>query len=128
MAREIDRDFIPPNTGAEEIPPGATRKAFDREEMPGDGEPGSGGGSCHMAGDANDQWDTGVVEGVDPEIDPSGIDEDDGPGYGGPHGGAVGGTPAGKRASGGRVGRGIKPEGDHRGDSTIGTDPDSGTD
>lgn len=128
MARKSDRGITPPNTGAEEIPPGATRKAFDREEMPGGGEPGSGGGSRHMAGDANDQWDTGVVEGVDPDLDPTATAEDDDQGLGGASGGAVGGTPAGKRASGGRVDHGIRPGGVHRGDSTIGTDPDSGTD
>ena len=48
----------------------------------------------------------------------------DGPGYAGPSGGAVGGTPAGSRARGGRLRRGLKP-GTHRGDSTIGADPDS---
>ena len=124
MAREMDRDMDPPNTGSEKIPPGATRAAFDREEMPGDGEPGSGGGSRHMAGDNNDQWDTGLVEGVEDE--PTSEEMDLEQGLGGPSGGAVGGTPAGKRASGGRVDHGISGGGIHRGDSTIGSDPTSG--
>jgi hypothetical protein len=50
-------------------------------------------------------------------------EEEDEPGYAGPRGGAVGGTPAQGRASGGRVRRGIAP-GTHRGDSTVGSDPD----
>lgn len=48
----------------------------------------------------------------------------DRPPYGGASGGAVGGTPAQKRATGGRTGRGIDPGGSHRGDSTIGGSPD----
>src|SRR6516165_8874642 len=51
---------------------------------------------------------------------------DGGPPYGGFSGGAVGGTPAEGRSSGGKVHRGIRPGGVHRGDSTIGTDPESG--
>ncbi len=43
---------------------------------------------------------------------------------GGPSGGAVGGTPAGLRASGDNIHKGIAPGGDHRGDSTIGSDPE----
>ena len=39
--------------------------------------------------------------------------------------GAVGGTPAEGRASGGRTEHGISPGGVHRGDSTIGSDPES---
>ena len=70
--------------------------------------------------DINDATGSGIHE-------PEDIDADEDDGYGGLSGGAVGGTPAGKRsAGGGKVGRGIRPNGDHRGDSTIGYDPDTG--
>src|SRR5262245_15594861 len=45
-------------------------------------------------------------------------------GYGGISGGAVGGTPAEGRAKGGHSRRGLAP-GPHRGDSTVGADPDA---
>jgi hypothetical protein len=53
--------------------------------------------------------------------------EEQGPPYAGISGGAVGGTPAEGRSSGGNVHGGIAPEGVHRGDSTIGGDPESGS-
>ena len=53
-------------------------------------------------------------------------EDDRSPPYAGHSGGAVGGTPAGGRARGGRTHSGLRPGGVHRGDSTIGTDPDSG--
>lgn len=40
-----------PNTGNEEIPPGATTAAADRETNPGRGAPGSGAGPRHAAND-----------------------------------------------------------------------------
>jgi hypothetical protein len=71
--------------------------------------------------------DSGLVD--DPDTDPAQPAEDeDATPYAGPAGGAVGGTPAEGRSSGGRTGRGIAPGGVHRGDSTIGTNPRSGTD
>lgn len=48
--------------------------------------------------------------------------------YGGPTGGAVGGAIANRRATGGKTRGGMRPGGVHRGDSTIGTNPDSGAD
>jgi hypothetical protein len=69
-----------------EIPPGATRKAFDRPLEPGGGSPGSGGGPRHAA------------------------DEEKGPPYAGPSGGAVGGTPAQLRSAEGEVKHGPEPE------------------
>lgn len=50
--------------------------------------------------------------------------EEHGPPYAGISGGAVGGTPAEGRSSGGKVHGGLAPEGVHRGDSTIGGDPE----
>lgn len=48
-----------------------------------------------------------------------GVEADDEDGYAGASGGAVGGTPAGKRASGGKTGGGMRP-GHDRGDSATG--------
>ncbi len=128
MAEQIPRPHEAPNTGAEDIPPGATRRAFDRPENPDHGPPSSGAGPRHASGDPrggaelNDSrqrhHEDLVPYGTRPEED----DRDDVP-YAGPSGGAVGGTPAGGRSRGGQIHRGIDPGGGHRGDSTIGTDP-----
>jgi hypothetical protein len=48
--------------------------------------------------------------------------------YSGRSGGAVGGTPANKRATGGSTHGGLAPGTVHRGDSTIGSDPESKVD
>jgi hypothetical protein len=53
------------------------------------------------------------------------LEED--PPFAGISGGAVGGSPAEGRSSGGTTHRGISSGSSHRGDSTIGTDPDSGS-
>lgn len=108
-------------TVRKEIPPGAKRKALDRELDPGGGPPGSGAGPRHAVGDAGSELET---------IRPNDSDENEPePGessaYGGMAGGAVGGTPAQGRSAGGRIGRGLSPGGVHRGDSTVGTDPRS---
>jgi hypothetical protein len=55
--------------------------------------------------------------------DDSGDTEDGGPPYAGHSGGAVGGTPAGKRARGGQTHGGIAPNEDIGDDSTIGRKP-----
>jgi len=114
-----------PITGSEDVPPGATRKAFEREEMPGGGAPGSGGGERHGAGEPGGGFDhEGLADNpdVDPTVPPEG---DDSPGLAGSAGGAVGGTPAGKRSSGKRVGEGFAPDASARGDSTVGANPES---
>jgi hypothetical protein len=121
------------------IPPGATQEAFDEPRNPGGGPPGSGAGDRHMAGDTGPQLAGGPDE---PQYNDFGYtgDEDDRdnedanqslpPAYSGHAGGAVGGTPAGGRASGGNLppGEGLKPGGVHRGDSTVGADPSGGKD
>jgi len=116
-----------PNTGSEAIPPGATRKAFDRPEDRGGGPPGSGAGPRHASADpgtANESEGREEVDlatsSTDPDLEAV---EDDTTPYGGISGGAVGGTPADKRSSGGHHRGGIAPGGAHRGDSTIGADP-----
>jgi hypothetical protein len=123
------------------IPPGATRKAWDRTGRPS-GPPPSKLGDPRAAGTPAGGTEVGGLGGTNiDEGSPRNADleeamgastaepEADQPaeGYAGPAGGAVGGTPAGKRSSGGRTRGGIKPGGVHRGDSTIGTDPKSGT-
>jgi len=120
-----------PNTGSEDIPPGATRKAFDRPVDPGGGPPGSGGGPRHAAGDPGSDIESIRPTDLSESLAAPPPEEEDaleqGPPYAGISGGAVGGTPAQGRSTGGRTGHGIAPGGDHRGDSTIGTDPESGT-
>jgi len=120
-----------PNTGSEVIPPGATRKAAYEPLNPSGGAPGSGAGPRHAAddrGSPNESYeatDTNepLAEKETEELEPL----EQGPPYAGPRGGAVGGSPAERRSSGGQTHRGLKPGGVHRGDSTIGTNPDSGT-
>jgi hypothetical protein len=118
------------NTGAEEIPPGATTAAADRPLET------SGAGPRHAANDegspaetygpadTNDPLAEGTLEGEDRPREP----EEEGPPYAGISGGAVGGTPAQGRSTGGRTGHGIAPERGRHGDSTIGTNPDAPTD
>ena len=128
-----------PPRAPEPIPPGATRRAAEADLRPG--EPPSDLGDRHAAGTPGGGTEVGGLGGTNigdgaPEnadLDEalgSGVEEEeqeDGP-YGGVSGGAVGGTPAGGRSSGGNVHRGIAPGGDHRGDSTVGTDPEAGKD
>jgi hypothetical protein len=107
------------------VPPGATRKAFDREDN-GGGPPGSPLGDRHAAGDPGGGAEFGglagsnVDDGTPVEEEPP---EPDGP-YAGHSGGAVGGSPAEGRSSGGRTHGGLAPGSSHRGDSTIGSDPE----
>ena len=109
-------------TGTQKTPPGATRKAFDRDMNPGGGPAGSGGGPRHAAADeGSDNESTGRPNDATAPEQEDRLEQ--GPPYAGVSGGAVGGTPAEGRASGGHVGHGIKP-GPHRGESTVGTDPE----
>jgi hypothetical protein len=113
------------------------------ERAPNDpaGPPGSGAGDRHAAGAIGGGSAVGGLAGTNvgdgsPEnadIDAAAgssqfdiaIDADEEDAYSGFSGGAVGGSPAGKRVSGGRATGGIAPGGSHRGDTTIGSDPDS---
>jgi hypothetical protein len=95
---------------------------------------GTPGGGTAVGGLAGTNVGDGSPENADLENalgagihDDSGEGEDEAPeAYAGPAGGAVGGTPAEGRASGGNVHRGIAPGGAGRGDSTIGSDPEGG--
>lgn len=102
-----------PNTGSEEIPPGATRAAFDRPENDEHG-PGSGAGTRHAADDAGSPNEYGAVDSNAPAAEPEYEPElpDDQPPYAGISGGAVGGTPAEGRVRGGHMTHGIAP-GEH---------------
>jgi hypothetical protein len=111
------------------------------ERAPNDasGPAGSGGGDIHAAGStgggtaigglAGTNLGDGSIENADIDAAAgsgkfdSDLDADQEPAYSGISGGAVGGTPAGKRASGGRTAHGIAPGGVHRGDSTVGGNP-----
>jgi len=94
-------------TGNEDVPPGATARAFDRPTQRGRGKPGSGAGPRHAADDdhsVNEEY--GPVDinepGADVTADLDAEAQQQEAGFGGPSGGAVGGTPANKRARGGR--------------------------
>ena len=116
----------------DDVPPGATPEAFDAErDVPRGGAPGSGAGDRHMAGETGPELAAGPDGPTYNDFGYTG-DDDRGPdeteepvAYGGSSGGAVGGTPAGGRATGGnlRDHEGLKPGGVHRGDSTIGAEP-----
>lgn len=103
------------------------------------GPPGSGAGDIHGAGSTGGGSAVGGLGGTNvgdgsnenADIDAAAgsgsfdvsLDSDDEEAYAGSAGGAVGGTPAGKRSRGGRTERGLAPGGVHRGDSTVGGDP-----
>lgn len=128
MAEPIPRPHEEPGTGAEDIPPGATRKAWRRDENPPGGAPGSGAGPRHMSGDPGDGNELSDEVDLQRAESAATVDEggsEDATAYSGFSGGAVGGTPAGSRASGGNIHRGINPGGVHRGDSTIGSNPNA---
>jgi len=116
-------------------PPGATRYASDHDLRPGEqpdemGDPvaqGTPGGGTEVGGLGGTNVGDGAPENADLENtfeSPDRYDvEEDGPPYAGHSGGAVGGTPAEGRASGGHVSGGLAPGAGHRGDSTVGSDP-----
>jgi hypothetical protein len=126
------------NTGAgDPVPPGATRRALDREDN-GGGPPGSPLGDPHAAGTPAGGTETGGLAGsnvADGSPLAEGEDlrregfEEKGPPYAGPSGGAVGGTPAEGRASGDVIPGAVNHDlfspgtGSTRGDTTIGADP-----
>jgi hypothetical protein len=123
-----------PNTGNEEVPPGATRRAFDRPTHTGGGPPGSGAGPRHAADDpGTPDEEYGAVDSNNPLADGTLVDQDapeeqELEAYGGFSGGAVGGTPAQRRSKGGHTGHGIRPGTTRPMDTTIGADPDKPSD
>lgn len=130
MRKKSDTRKMAANTGTEEIPPGATTQADHRKRNPGGGAPGSAAGPRHAADDEGSPVEEyGATDSNEPLADPT-LEEDDRidkdlPAYGGPSGGAVGGTPAEGRASGGNARHGFAPDRGREVDSTIGSDPNS---
>ncbi len=130
MTRKKRKGPSAANTGSEDIPPGATARAADRPIHRGGGPAGSGAGPRHAADDpGTPDEEYGAVDSNDPRADGTLVDQDapaekEVDAYGGFHGGAVGGTPAQGRASGGRTHRGIRPGTDRHPDTTVGVDPD----
>jgi hypothetical protein len=125
---------------SEPVPPGAQTRATERDERPG-GQRATPAGDRHAQGTPAGGTEVGGLAGTpinDGSPQNADLEEALGSGaedidrrqdtdpYAGHSGGAVGGTPAGGRSTGGRTHRGLRPGGVHRGDSTIGTDPDSG--
>jgi hypothetical protein len=122
----------------EPIPPGATRQASDHDLRPGESVPrspqdadavGTPGGGSEVGGLAGTNFGDGDPENSDlgATMEPGDLGPDsavEGPPYSGQHGGAVGGSPAEGRASGGHIQHGLRPGGNPPADSTIGTDPD----
>jgi hypothetical protein len=114
------------------IPPGATRKAFDRENL-GGGPPGSPLGDPHATDDDESAVEPGALPGSDvgrrelpdeEELAEERYEDEHGP-FAGRAGGAVGGSPAEFRASGGKIHGGFSPgSGSTRGDSTLGSEPE----
>ena len=146
----MKRKDVPPETlrrgkldGSKNLP-GTTDEAFEAESRPGGPEAtplddrdaaGTPGGGSEFGGLAGTNTGDGAPENADLDGTMGGgdnlVQEEDmggeGP-YAGRSGGAVGGTPAEDRSSGGtlRGRRGLDPGGSHRGDSTVGADPDKG--
>jgi len=126
----------------EPVPPGATQAASDRTSRPGGppatdlvdiyaaGTPGGGtefgGLAGSNAGDGAPENELHEMQAAEANGDYNSEAQEATPPYSGLSGGAVGGTPAEDRATGGQTGGGLAPGGVHRGDSTVGADPDKG--
>lgn len=121
------------------VPPGATKAASDHDLRPGEtpdrtpsgveaaGTPGGGTEIGGLAGTNRDDGDP-VLAPIDRAMgsDARGEDsEESDPAYAGFTGGAVGGTPANLRATGGRQRHGISPGDKAPADTTIGQNPTS---
>ncbi len=97
---------------------------IERSDRHAAGTPGGGAASGGLAGTnigSGDPDDAELELEAEMGSGTTEPDEGGGPPYSGPSGGAVGGTPAEGRASGGRIQHGIAPDGSQRGDSTIGS-------
>jgi hypothetical protein len=119
------------------VPPGATKAASDHDLRPGEppdrtpaGEEavGTPGGGTEVGGLAGTNIADGdpVLTNLDRAMGSNARGEDSeegGPPYAGTSGGAVGGTPAQVRASGGHQRHGIRPGGKPSADRTIGEKP-----
>jgi hypothetical protein len=124
MANARPRPHEQAGTGAEDIPPGATRKAWDRPMTPAGGAPGSGAGPRHMSGDPGDGNEFADPIDRHREDDPTLLEEPEASDEQ-----VTGDRPVTPYAgiSGGNIHGGIAPGASHRGDSTIGSDPGAGS-
>ena len=110
-------------------PPGATKEAadLDTEQFFDRDDEGRSLGDRHAVGDpGGGNPSTGLVGAEDGDMrDVEGADAlENGPPYAGHAGGAVGGTPAERRARGGQARGGVAPEaGERHTDSTVGARP-----
>jgi hypothetical protein len=87
------------------------------------GTPGGGTATGGLAGTNvgdGDPDNADLENALGSGIHDSAGEELDLPPYSGKAGGAVGGTPAGKRAKGGHVGRGLTPGGEEKAESAVG--------
>lgn len=127
--------------GSENLP-GTTDQAAERLSRPGGPKAtplddryaaGTPGGGSEFGGLAGTNIGEGEPDNADLE-EAAGpgdnlLQEEDmggGPPYAGHAGGAVGGTPAEDRATGGTIRGGLAPGATHRGDSTLGAEPERG--
>jgi hypothetical protein len=134
--RTQDPPQVVPNRGQ------SSRIGFDPEGPGADAEPGvpgSGAGDRYMAGTPAGGTEVGGLAGTNigdgapgnADIEEAMFDTDDEvagdepntPPYSGKAGGAVGGTPAEGRVTGGMTHGGLDSRSPGRGDSTIGSDP-----
>lgn len=143
MAKKPNPDQVEGLRANEPLPPGATKKAFERPETPRTGPSesqrdihaaGTPAGGSEVGGLGGTNIGDGAPENADLERTMADTLPDDtetadpnapGPAYGGRSGGAVGGAIAQGRSKGGTTHGGLRPGGDQRGDSTIGTDPNA---
>jgi hypothetical protein len=56
MAEKEARPKMVPNTGSEDVPPGARRQAFDREQPPADGSAPEAGGTAPDKTQPAEEW------------------------------------------------------------------------
>jgi hypothetical protein len=88
------------------------------------GTPGGGTASGGLAGSNSGNGDpdeTSLEAALGSGVHDTDGEEAEEPGYAGPSGGAVGGTPAGGRVRGGHTGGGLRPEAGRR-EGTLGVD------
>src|SRR5262245_9261522 len=100
MAKQPRKPPADKSQSHREVPPGATRRAWDREIEPAGGGPGSGAGPRHAADDwGSEQEEYEAVDATRTPATPRVEDDtlEQGPPFAGRAGGAVGGTPAQKR-------------------------------
>lgn len=150
LERDPSMEIWPPEDLIDDMNRPKTEEEFEQEELEArhrpderspleEGEPGSAGGPVNMQdagaggtalgglagsneGDGSPDYER-LEELAGSSYFDEELEEQDEPPYAGRSGGAVGGTPAEKRASGGRIQGGIAPDPSERGDSTIGSDP-----